>query len=60
MEDAIQVQTGQTAANEHGGSVDVQVTTTVTQPPLPDSTVKKIIVAVHGIGDQYTFATIHQ
>jgi hypothetical protein len=37
---------------------DVQVKTTVTEPAPPGSPVKKIIVAVHGVGDQYTFATI--
>lgn len=42
------------------GNADVQVGATVTAPPSPspDSPVKKIIVAVHGVGDQYTFATI--
>jgi hypothetical protein len=37
---------------------DVQVRTTVSEPASPGSPVKKIIVAVHGVGDQYTFATI--
>ncbi len=47
----------QTARTE-AGSMDVQVTATVTGPTSPALPVKKIIVAVHGVGDQYTFATI--
>jgi len=40
-------------------AVEVQVTATVTEPAgQPPGTVTKIVVAVHGVGDQYTFATI--
>lgn len=46
------------ATAELASNVDVQVTTTVTGPASSDSPVKKIVVAVHGVGDQYTFATI--
>jgi hypothetical protein len=28
------------------------------EPPIPDQRVKKVIVAVHGVGDQYSFATL--
>jgi hypothetical protein len=38
-------------------SIEVSTTATVTSPAEP-STVTKVIVAVHGIGDQYSFATI--
>ena len=48
------VQTAESPAR----AVDVQVTATVTEPAAPASTVTKIVVAVHGVGDQYTFATI--
>jgi hypothetical protein len=40
-------------------AVDVQVTATVTGPVAQaPSTVTKVVVAVHGVGDQYTFAAI--
>lgn len=51
-------QPGQAAAGDHASLVDVQVTATVTGPASPDSPVTKIVVAVHGVGDQYSFATI--
>ena len=51
-------ETGQRAAGEPVSKVDVQVTSTVTTPVSPSSSVKKIVVAVHGVGDRYTFATI--
>lgn len=39
-------------------SPNLQTMTTVTTTNLPNGTVTKVIVAVHGIGDQYSFATI--
>jgi len=38
--------------------IDVQVGSTVSGAVAEGQPVKKIIVAVHGVGDQYTFATI--
>ena len=58
MDNTRHIQDGQTAAVTHPANVDVQVTATVTGPVSPDSAVKKIVVAVHGVGDQYTFETI--
>jgi len=48
-----QVQTGQTAGEGRASNVAVQVTATVTAPVSSDakeSPVKKIVVAVHGVG----------
>src|SRR5215212_787993 len=47
-----------TATHAQAPAVDVQVTATVSAPAASDSSVTKIIVAVHGVGDQYSFATI--
>ena len=49
--------------NRRAGShdaVDVQVTSTLSGPTAaaPNIDVEKIIVAVHGVGDQHSFATI--
>jgi hypothetical protein len=56
--DTQQNQTPQTAAEEQASQVDVQVATMMTGPVSPESPVRKIVVAVHGVGDQYTFETI--
>jgi len=40
-----------------GGPIEVQIQGTVTAA-VPASKVTKVIVAVHGVGDQHTFATI--
>lgn len=40
------------------GSPKISVETSVLDPPIPDSNVKKVIIAVHGIGDQHSFATL--
>ena len=46
------------ASSEAAAGVHVEVAATITAPTPPDSRVKKIIVAVHGVGDQYTYATL--
>lgn len=56
------VQPPATATAPGGAGVEVQTQTTVTGPAATDvdasARVTKVIVAVHGIGDQYSYATI--
>lgn len=58
MDDATEVRAGQTPPSGSAGSGDVQVTATITAPAPANTSVTKVIVAVHGVGDQYSYATI--
>jgi hypothetical protein len=58
MEDATELRSDRTFPSGGAGREDVQVTATVTAPTAANTSVTKVIVAVHGVGDQYSYATI--
>jgi hypothetical protein len=58
MDDATGVRAGKSPSYAGGAHADVQVIATIPADTPANAAVTKVIVAVHGVGDQYSYATI--
>lgn len=58
MEEVIEKEPTQELPLGAPSGVDVQTQGTVTEAAVPDNKVTQVIVAVHGVGDQHTYATL--
>jgi hypothetical protein len=58
MDPATDVKVGSTPSEEAGSGINAQTRGMLSTMASPGTPVTKVIVAVHGVGDQYSYATI--